>query len=175
MRLASGLLGCLALAACSSDPAPSPALAIAAPPAAVAPANTGEPGCPVKAAFPVTTQLPEAGFLPPPPSGSTVALPQHLRAGEPDYPSASRRCREEGKVAITYCVGADGRVENVQVVTSSGFARLDNSVLLWASRDRHTAGTINGKPSRYCGLHFEHEFAIDAAPAEHAGGTEFGR
>jgi len=169
MKLASGLLGCVGLIACSSEPAPpaAPASTIAAPPAAAA--ASSEPGCPNKAAFPVNTQLPQAGFLPPPPSGATVALPQHLRGGEPDYPSASRRCREEGKVAITYCVAADGRVENLQVVTSSGFARLDNSVLVWATRDRHTPGTINGQARRYCGLHFEHEFEIDAVPAEHAG------
>ena len=71
------------------------------------------------------------------------------------------RCREQGKVTITYCVTAEGEVENVQVIISSGFARLDNALLAWAPRDRHTAGTVNGRPSLYCGLHEEHEFEID--------------
>ena len=169
MRLALGLLGCAGLIACSNQPLLPPPPAINAPPPAVtASSQPGAPGCPVRASFPVNTALPQAGFLPPPSSGATVALPQHLRGGEPDYPSASRRCREEGTVAITYCVAADGRVENLQVVTSSGFARLDNSVLVWATRDRHTPGTINGQPRRYCGLHFEHEFAIALSPSEHA-------
>lgn len=169
MRLASVLLACVGTAACTSEPMP-PAAA-PEPPMQVAhvdPIQT-QGACPTKTVASIAIQPPQAGFLPPPPSGATVALPQRLRGDEPDYPTASRRCREEGKVAITYCVTAEGRLENVQVVSSSGFARLDNSILAWAARDRHTPGMINGQPRRYCGLKFEHEFEIADQPAEHAG------
>jgi hypothetical protein len=51
----------------------------------------------------------------------------------------------------------------VQVVISSGFARLDNAVLAWATRDRHTPGTVNGRPRLYCGLKMEQEFELPEA------------
>ena len=59
-------------------------------------------------------------------------------------------------------VGVSEKQENVQVVVSSGYARLDNAVLGWASTDRHRPGAVNGQPRRYCGLTIERTFEIDA-------------
>jgi periplasmic protein TonB len=116
------------------------------------------------------TALPAPHFLPAAPSGAALVLPARLRANTPPYPSASMRCHEEGKVTITYCVKVDGSVENVQVVVSSGFARLDNAVLGWASTDRHRPGTVNGQPRRYCGLTIDQEFELQAEPVDQAAG-----
>ncbi len=43
------------------------------------------------------------------------------------YPSASRRLSEEGSVTLEVFVGADGKVSDAKVVTSSGFPRLDEA------------------------------------------------
>jgi protein TonB len=114
------------------------------------------------------TALPAPHFLPAAPAGAALVLPARLRANAPAYPSASRGCREEGRVAITYCVSIDGAVENVQIVVSSGFARLDNAMLAWAATDRHRPGTVNGQPRRYCGLTIEQQFEIGMESREHA-------
>ncbi|HEV7692704.1 MAG TPA: energy transducer TonB [Hyphomonadaceae bacterium] len=114
--------------------------------------------CPGRTDVLYKPQVPQAGFVPAAPSGASVAAPQRIHAADPAYPSASRSCREEGKVMITYCVSAEGKMDNVQVIVSSGFARLDNAILSWAARETHTPGTVNGRPRRYCGLSLEQEF-----------------
>jgi TonB family protein len=150
------LMVCLALAACST-PATQQQAAVSASPVADE-AQSGPAECPAKTGIPYRPPLPEPAFIPAPPRGATLTRPQRLLAAEPGYPNASRRCHEEGKVTITYCVSAEGKTENVQVLISSGYARLDNSVLVWATRDRHTPGMVNGRPHRYCGVSHEQSF-----------------
>jgi len=114
--------------------------------------------CPGRTDVLYKPQVPQAGFVPAAPSGAAVVTPQRIHSADPAYPTASRRCREEGKVVITYCISPDGRMDNVQVIVSSGFARLDNAILVWAAREMHTPGTVNGRPRRFCGLSLEQEF-----------------
>ncbi len=52
---------------------------------------------------------------------ATVILP------EPEYPSVSRRLGEEGTVTLVFLVGPDGRADNVTVMESSGYYRLDRA------------------------------------------------
>ena len=148
------------LAACTfaSLATPAPTLAQQAPSEPRAPS-----ACPQATETLYRPPLPTPGFVPRPPAGATVVEPRRLLGATPGYPSASKRCREQGKVTITYCVTAEGEVENVQVIISSGFARLDNAILAWATRDRHTPGAVNGRPRLYCGMHEEHEFEIERA------------
>lgn len=127
--------------------------------AAPSPANS----CPAKTETLYVPPMPQPGFVPAPARGATVVAPRRLHAASPAYSSASQRCREQGKVTITYCVSAEGDVENVQVLISSGYARLDNAVLAWAARDRHTAGMVNGRARLYCGLVAEQEFNLPEA------------
>jgi protein TonB len=47
----------------------------------------------------------------------------------PAYPPTSRRLGEEGRVVVNVYVLADGRVGEVQVLTSSGYERLDAAAL----------------------------------------------
>ena len=53
----------------------------------------------------------------------------------PEYPGSSRRLREQGRVILRVLVRRDGTAAQVQVRTSSGYARLDgaarDAVLRW--------------------------------------------
>lgn len=154
-HLTAGL--CAALAACAA--APEARMAAEPEVAASARDHAQTPNaCPPRTDTLYVPPMPQPGFVPAPPSGATVVAPRRLRAALPAYSSASQRCREEGKVTISYCVSPDGAVENAQVLVSSGYARLDNAALAWAARERHTAGTVNGRARRYCGLVAEEEF-----------------
>lgn len=58
----------------------------------------------------------------------------------PQYPSASRMKREEGNILIKYFVTANGGVSQLQLLRSSGHARLDEEALQAASRYRFVPG-----------------------------------
>jgi protein TonB len=168
MKLASALaclaLACLALAGCAAGKT----VPVAASQPEVATARAAPSACPAAARLNIDVQLPAPGFVPAAPRGATLVLPRRLRADMAQYPSASLPCREQGRVGVTFCVNAEGRVDNAQIVSSSGFARLDNAVLAWLQSDRYTPGTINGASRRYCGLHSEHEFELEREQPEHA-------
>jgi protein TonB len=157
MKRLSLLFTCIGLGACaaSSDVAPAPNRPLAA---VLSDAGAQPASCPTRTDVLYKPQVPQAGFVPAAPRGATIVTPQRIHSADPAYPSASRRCREEGKVVITYCVAANGKMDNVQVIVSSGFARLDNAILAWATRETHTPGTVNGAARRYCGLSLEQEF-----------------
>lgn len=96
--------------------APSPVVAPPPPPApapAIAPAPAPVP-------VPVTEPIFNADYLDNP---------------APAYPYVSRRVGEQGRVILRVRVSAAGRADEVQVRTSSGFARLDEAargtVLRW--------------------------------------------
>ncbi|MBF4992192.1 energy transducer TonB [Methylophilus sp. QUAN] len=59
----------------------------------------------------------------------------YLHNPAPEYPRLSKRAGEEGKVLMKVLVSPDGRPESVDVVSSSGFERLDkaavNAVTQW--------------------------------------------
>lgn len=53
----------------------------------------------------------------------------YLHNPAPPYPPQARRMGEEGKVILRVEVSAEGRAQNVEIKTSSGSARLDESAL----------------------------------------------
>ena len=53
----------------------------------------------------------------------------YLKNPAPPYPPQSRRIGEEGKTVLRVLVGADGRAQQVELRTSSGSSRLDDSAL----------------------------------------------
>ena len=59
----------------------------------------------------------------------------YLSNPAPEYPGSSRRLREEGRVILRVLVRKDGTAAQVEVRTSSGYARLDgaarDAVLHW--------------------------------------------
>jgi protein TonB len=101
-----------------------------APTGQVAPAPVPHPG-PVVAA--VVTILPRIDLA---------------HSAKPDYPAASRRALEHGKVTIAVLVDASGAVGDARIDTSSGFPRLDQAALDGVRRHyRFTPGTADGKPA----------------------------
>lgn len=74
--------------------------------------------------------------------GSRVA--SLLENPRPAYPSASRRLGEEGEVVCLIHVRADGAVEHVEVLRSSGFTRLDRAATAGLKRWRFTPALENG-------------------------------
>jgi protein TonB len=95
------------LAAPADSPAPSPIAVAPAPTVVAAPA----PAAPA----PVVTQPRfDADYLDNP---------------KPSYPALSRRLSEQGRVMLRVHVEADGRAAEVQLHTSSGSPRLDQSAL----------------------------------------------
>lgn len=95
--------------------APSPVLAPPPPPPAP-PAPIEAPPAPPAAAPPAPAPL-----IPP------VFNADYLDNPAPAYPAASRRSGEQGRVVLRVLVNATGGAEEVQVRTSSGFARLDEA------------------------------------------------
>jgi protein TonB len=58
----------------------------------------------------------------------------YLRTPKPPYPPLSRRMREEGRVILRVLVTAEGGASDVEIRTSSGSARLDDSALRTVQR-----------------------------------------
>ena len=61
--------------------------------------------------------------------GVPVKPPRLLREVAPVYPASARNSGATGVVSVRILVGADGSVEDVTVVGSSGNAAMDNSVV----------------------------------------------
>jgi protein TonB len=53
----------------------------------------------------------------------------YLRNPPPPYPALARRMREQGKVLVRVLVNVDGGAERVELKSSSGSDRLDQSAL----------------------------------------------
>lgn len=97
-----------------------------------APADTPSPAVapPPPPAPPAPVQLP-AHPAPPAPAPPPVTQPifnaDYLDNPAPAYPLIARRNREQGRVLLRVFVNANGNAEDVQVRTSSGSTRLDES------------------------------------------------
>jgi protein TonB len=98
--------------------APLPTPVLTAPTEAPSPVVAPTP--PVPAPAPVVAALPEA-VTPP------VFHADYLDNPAPAYPPMSRRMHEEGKVILRVLVSPKGGADEVQVRSSSGFARLDDA------------------------------------------------
>lgn len=57
----------------------------------------------------------------------TVSGVEYLEAPQPVYPPLARRAAEEGKVTLRVLVNQQGRAEQVELRSSSGYDRLDES------------------------------------------------
>lgn len=85
------------------------------------------PPAPVVSEAPV--EAPRASPQPSPsaPIKTITSGIEYLRQQQPQYPSASRRMGEEGKVVFRVLVNEKGLPERVEVQTTSGFERLDQA------------------------------------------------
>ncbi len=73
---------------------------------------------------PVVAEAPKPA-LPPPPIPPLPA--DYLNNPKPTYPALSKRLGEEGVVRLNILVNPDGSVARLEIVKSSGYARLDES------------------------------------------------
>ena len=62
-------------------------------------------------------------------------------------PAISSRLGEYGRVLVRVQVGTDGRALQVQLLKSSGYARLDDNALATVARWRFKPGSVNGVPT----------------------------
>ncbi len=111
----------------------SPAPATAAPVApAAAPAAVGQPR-----PNPITAT-------------AAVALPSsdadYLNNPVPAYPRMSKRLAEQGTVTARVHINTEGRVEQAEIRTSSGYPRLDEAALETVKRWRYVPGKRAGVP-----------------------------
>lgn len=76
-------------------------------------------------------------------------LGSHLGNPKPPYPALSRENGEQGSVHLRVQVSADGRAQNVQLIKSSGYGRLDRSALNAVAKYRFVPATRGGTPIAY--------------------------
>ena len=67
---------------------------------------------------------------------------------DPYYPSFSKRAGEQGEVVVRLIIDETGIVEEVALLRSSGFARLDRAATEIGKRYRFKPYTVNGNPAR---------------------------
>jgi protein TonB len=83
-------------------------------------------------------------------SGPALHEPERVIAAtplltrEPLYPAGSIRENEQGLVVVNVLVGPDGRVEDVVVLKSSGYSRLDDAAVKSARGWKFKPGTRGG-------------------------------
>ena len=129
-------------------PTPQPPAPATPEPPAVLAAPTASVTAPV---VPAAAPAPPSPAPPPPPAPAAPAkleLPSskadYLHNPPPDYPRMSKRLGEQGKVVLKVLIGTDGAPQKVELVTSSGFERLDKSALDAAMRWRYVPGKRGG-------------------------------
>lgn len=123
-----------------AHPVPSPAATSNTAPAVPAAAPT--PAA-VAAAAPATAGTPR-----PVTTSAAVVLPSsdadYLNNPPPAYPRMSRRMGEQGTVLLRVFISAEGRAEQAEIRSSSGYTRLDEAALETVRRWRYVPGKRAG-------------------------------
>jgi protein TonB len=111
----------------------------------------------VEAAKAVESQAPNAAIAPASSQG-TSGTPIQTDIGklivvyqpdaDPYYPSFSKRAGEQGEVVVRLIIDEAGIVEEVALLRSSGFARLDRAATDIGKRYRFKPYSVNGNPAR---------------------------
>jgi len=133
-------------------PPPAPVIAAAPSPAPatfVVPAPPPPEPAPVPAApAPMAVQPAPAPPAPPPaPKLIPASAVQYLEPPAPEYPRLSKRNGESGSVVVRVFIDTAGQPREVQVGTSSGFARLDDAAVSAVKKARFKPYTENGLPT----------------------------
>ncbi len=126
-----------------ADPIPAPNAPIVTP---AAPAPLPPVSAPVAAAPSLAPATPPAA--PPALPAPKIELPRsdvdHLSNPVPPYPPVSKRLGEEGTAVVRIYVGADGLPQKAELLTSSGFERLDAAAVAAVMKWRFKPGTRGG-------------------------------
>jgi periplasmic protein TonB len=99
----------------------------------------------------------------PPAPAVPDSRPKLRTTDKPDYPSASVRAGEQGTTKLEVCVTEQGRVQSVNVVGSSGSARLDDAAAKWLRNARFSPAVAGGKPTAMCGHNVIYQWDIKDA------------
>ncbi len=88
---------------------------------------------------------------PPAPAPRTLARDEVSYSVPPvlAYPLSSRRAREQGTAQVRLLVNAQGQPQQVQLVQSTGFDRLDEAALAAARATRFRPHLENGQPAAF--------------------------
>lgn len=116
-----------------SFPAPSPSVSASPTPitrSAVAPSPPA-PFLPAPVVAPASMELPSSSA-------------NYLSNPKPVYPSMSRRLGEQGKVMLRVLISAEGAAQQVELLRTSGFDRLDQSAITAVRNWKFTPGKRNG-------------------------------
>ena len=70
----------------------------------------------------------------------------------PDYPPISRRMGEEGKLVLRVELDESGRVDNAEVINSSGYSRLDEAAMTAVKSWQCKPPLRDGEPARAIAL-----------------------
>lgn len=125
----------------TAQPQPSPVVTTAAPSQA---APTVSPSPPTPAAAPAAAGNPRPATS----NTAAVVLPSsdadYLNNPPPAYPRMSRRMGEQGTVVLRVFINTEGRAEQAEIRTSSGYSRLDEAALETVRRWRYVPGKRAG-------------------------------
>jgi periplasmic protein TonB len=134
-------------------PPPPPPLKRVPPPLVTAPPSpapfVAAPPPPVPSPLPVVEAPPPPAPPPlpaPPPPPRTIAISavEYLTPPQLTYPSASRRAQEQGTVHVRVLVDARGAPQQVVLLRSSGFPRLDDAAIATVRATRFKPYTEDG-------------------------------
>ena len=75
-----------------------------------------------------------------------LAIAQPMSANNPKYPRRAIIRNQQGRVKVNFLVDKYGYVENIELVESSGYALLDESVLRFAEQEQFLPATQDGNP-----------------------------
>lgn len=90
----------------------------------------------------------ETGEILPEPQGIQSFGPRYKQNSPPGYPLHARRMGYEGLVMLKVLVGANGRVDDLELLQSSGYAVLDQAALSCVKKWVFEPGTEGGKKQK---------------------------
>src|SRR5690606_28436590 len=120
----------------AQEPAPAPAPPQPAPP-------------PVAAAPSPAPPAPAPAPTPAPPVAPPISDAAHLNNPAPVYPTRSRRLGEEGRVVLEVLILPNGRVGEIKVKQTSGYAALDEAALEAVRRWKFVPAKRGDEPIPY--------------------------
>ena len=96
--------------------------------------------------LPIAPEQPRIAAVSPPVTMIPPRIDREHSNITPDYPLTSKRLGEEGRVLVSVLILANGSVEEVQVLKSSGYPRLDSAAVEHVQRDwRFVPARLNGE------------------------------
>ncbi len=137
-----------------APPPPPPKLALPPPPFIPPPEVNIAEAAPVQNAITAVTTAKPVEAPPPEPVKDVVRTAPVVKAGgcrEPEYPAASARLGESGRVVLSLLVDVDGKVADSKIEHSSGSPRLDEAARAALSLCKFTPGTVDGQPEQAWG------------------------